>query len=563
MSAVGAILKARLQELRNAIVLSGRESALKIVVVSVLGLSFWVGLFAMFNESFRFVRNYTGDFNRVLLEHVMHLFFLTLAIMLVFSNAIISFATLFKAPETEFLASKPIRPDTLYACRAAESLAFSSWAFLALALPMLLAYGIQNDVRWMFYLWIAAFLPPFVLLPAAGGALLSLLITSVVPRHRGKALGVLILAAAAVAAALMVEMVRIRAGRGILTDEAVAAILSRLGFARNPLLPNYWITRGLLGAADGNTGEAVFFFLVLLSNAAFAAVLGFFLAGYLYPRAYSEAQGAGGARRRGAISPLDLLFPAADGRRGILASLVLKDAKSFLRDPVQWSQALIFFGLLAVYVANLRNFAYDLDHPFFRNLVGFLNLGATCMTMATLTSRFVFPLISLEGPRFWVVGTAPIERRNLLLSKFIFSLAGSLLVVEGLVLLSNFILKSDRMVFAMQAYMGAAVCVGLTGLSAGMGALFPNFRERSPSKIVSGFGGTLTLILSVFMVLAAIVPQAIVCHMALVPPEPDALSGSRLAWSVAATLGFATLLTASCACIPMRLGLRALERMEF
>ena len=34
----------------------------------------------------------------------------------------------------------------------------------------------------------------------------------------------------------------------------------------------------------------------------------------------------------------------------------------------------------------------------------------------------------------------------------------------------------------------------LSGLAVGLGALFPNFKEDNPSKIVSGFGGTLCLV---------------------------------------------------------------------
>jgi ABC-2 type transport system permease protein len=36
----------------------------------------------------------------------------------------------------------------------------------------------------------------------------------------------------------------------------------------------------------------------------------------------------------------------------------------------------------------------------------------------------------------------------------------------------------------------------LAGLAVGLGALFPNFKEDNPSKIVSGFGGTLCLVIS-------------------------------------------------------------------
>jgi len=49
----------------------------------------------------------------------------------------------------------------------------------------------------------------------------------------------------------------------------------------------------------------------------------------------------------------------------------------------------------------------------------------------------------------------------------------------------------------------------LSGLAVGLGALFPNFKEDNPSKIVSGFGGTLCLVvsfiyISVFIALLAL-----------------------------------------------------------
>ena len=37
---------------------------------------------------------------------------------------------------------------------------------------------------------------------------------------------------------------------------------------------------------------------------------------------------------------------------------------------------------------------------------------------------------------------------------------------------------------------------GEVALAVGLGAVYPNFREDNPSKIVSGFGGTLCLVLS-------------------------------------------------------------------
>ena len=101
--------------------------------------------------------------------------------------------------------------------------------------------------------------------------------------------------------------------------------------------------------------------------------------------------------------------------------LILKDLRTFRRDPAQWSQFLIFFGLLAFYFINIRRLSYDVQKPYWRNLISFLNLSVTALILSTFTSRFIFPLLSLEGRNFWVLGLLPLKRASILWGKFAFS----------------------------------------------------------------------------------------------------------------------------------------------
>jgi ABC-2 type transport system permease protein len=48
----------------------------------------------------------------------------------------------------------------------------------------------------------------------------------------------------------------------------------------------------------------------------------------------------------------------------------------------------------------------------------------------------------------------------------------------------------------------------LNALATGLGALYPNFREDNPSKIVSGFGGTFCLVSSFIYIVAAVILAA-------------------------------------------------------
>ena len=67
-----------------------------------------------------------------------------------------------------------------------------------------------------------------------------------------------------------------------------------------------------------------------------------------------------------------LFWLAPDAR-----ALAVKDLRMFCgRTPRNGSQSVMLFGLLGVYIINLRNFTHQMTSPFWdRTLVAFLNLG--------------------------------------------------------------------------------------------------------------------------------------------------------------------------------------------
>jgi hypothetical protein len=187
-----------------------------------------------------------------------------------------------------------------------------------------------------------------------------------------------------------------------------------------------------------------------------------------------------------------------------LRALAVKDLRMFWRDTTQWGQSVMLFGLLGIYIINLRNFTHQLTSPFWVNLVAYLNLTACSLNLATVTTRFVFPQFSLEGQRLWIVGMAPMGMARVVKTKYWLASALSLAVTLTLITLSCWLLK---MTWDRVALFGAVVTVmtfTLNGVAVGLGVLYPNLKEANPNKIVSGFGGTLCLVLSSFYIFASI-----------------------------------------------------------
>ena len=58
---------------------------------------------------------------------------------------------------------------------------------------------------------------------------------------------------------------------------------------------------------------------------------------------------------------------------------------------------LAFSGLMLLYFTNIRRFVENLV-GLYQNSISFLNLCAVALLLCTYTGRFMYPLLSLEGP---------------------------------------------------------------------------------------------------------------------------------------------------------------------
>jgi ABC-2 type transport system permease protein len=537
-----------------------RQSRFKVAVIALFSIGFWWTLHELFFRGLEFINGIAKGFNfETLLDAMLYIFFFALTVMLVFSNAVIGYSSYFKARETAFLLAKPLRPENVFLVKFAESLGFSSWAFLFLGTPLMAAYGRLLEAPWHFYFSSGVFLAAFMLIPAALGALLVLLVTVFLPRSRRGLLAGLVVAALAAGGIVAWKIATEHGQRGV--DLRLASeVFEHTRFSRLPFLPSYWLAKGILELAAGRTAAAAFFLGVIVANVAFLTALAHAASGTLLMRGWYASQGLRSARRYTGRNAVDVVVSALlfflDAR---VRAIVAKDLKSFLRDPVQWSQFLIFFGLLGIYFLNLRTFAYEDRDLFWKNLIAQMNLLATSLTLATFASRFIYPQLSLEGRRFWVVGMAPMEREKILFGKMALSFLCTLLISETLIAVSSVMLRTPLALAVLHAVSLFGICLGLSGLSVGLGALYPNFAEDNPSKIVSGFGGTLNLVLSLIFVLLVLASQAIPCFYYF---GRWALTGAQFRTIIVVAMSVIAAVSLAACLVPMSMALRAVRKLE-
>src|SRR6476646_7969889 len=180
--------RVRLRTVSTALGQALRRSRFRVTLVVVLSLLFWFGLFQLFSKGFEFLDLTIGDpiMMAQTIEAIYNVFFASLLMMLVVSSSIILYSGLYGSAEAEFLLTTPIRPQRIVLHKFQEAIVFSSWGFLLLGSPMLVAHGLRVAAPWYFFALIVPFMAAFVYIPGGLGAIVCLVFVHRVSRlhHR-------------------------------------------------------------------------------------------------------------------------------------------------------------------------------------------------------------------------------------------------------------------------------------------------------------------------------------------------------------------------------------------
>jgi ABC-2 type transport system permease protein len=413
--------------------------------------------------------------------------------LLAFSSLVGAFSQLYLADDLQALATYPIPPESLYSARFVQTAVSASWMVIPFGLPVFITAGLALHADPGYWPGLVGVMVGMVVLAAAVGVAASLVITSVLSarraRHIGIAAGSLLIGGLAVIARGLRPEQLVHPNEAAPLLEALAGLqgLDPAWLPHSWALDALWRHLGPGARADGHP-------LLLLLTAAVAA---FFVAGWLHrwlwPRAFSRAQEglhhdraatASGRRRARVVSVI------RPGSLEAVAELARKDRRTFVRDTAQWSQAVVLVAIVAVYVLNFSSIRAVSGAGLVTALgVHVLNLGLAGFVVLALGARFVFPAVSLEGPAFWLLRSAPLSVEDYLRAKTRMWTPPLLAFGSLLVLLTQRFLGAG----ALEALLGLAVLVpvtaGLVAVGTGLGARFPRFDADDPAAVATGFGG--------------------------------------------------------------------------
>ena len=415
--------------------------------------------------------------------------------LLLFSNLVTAFSTLYTAPDLPALISAPVSIARLYLARLTLTWIEASWMMLVFALPILAAIGPVLGAPWWYYPSLPAALLPLTVCCAAAGTMAAMVLARWLPVHRTRE-AVLILALFA----FLVVYVAFRLAEPERFFEPdgfpdLVALISTLRPHTAALTPPDWTTEIVFACARGEAGAITLTAGVSILAAATACVMGSWLARGVYLRGLMQAQeGRGrsvstaaiGARRRGRW---------ARPPRSLSRALSRRDTTLFFRTPAQWTQLLLVGALVLVYLLNFRYFRALGEGGVVGELGLFaVNYALGGLVITTLAARFIYPSVSLEGLAFWRIRAAPVTFGALLWSKARWGGGPLVLLAAIMAAASDWIVELPWWMVAVSAALSAMTAWALAALAVGFGALDPRFDVDAPARIASGMGAVIFML---------------------------------------------------------------------
>lgn len=493
-----SLLRPKWQMARNRTRHHQRGDVRRVAVVSVVALGFWSVAFVLALRLLRYFRG-AEDIGDLLSAKLLAMILLSFGSILLLSNTIAALSNFFLSRDLDQLAAAPVRSGALYRARLAETAMHSSWMVALLLVPLIGAYGVAYRAGADFVLFAVGVLVPFLLIPAAFGSGVTLLLVNVFPARRTRDLLSVI---AAMAIAGLVLLFRAARPEQLARPEGFANFMqfvAALDTPSSPWLPSEWVSEAIVKYLRGKAAWQPL--LRLWAVACALVAIGHVLYARGWRRAYSMAQE--GATKRGTARTQRPWLDRALAFLGPLRrELVLKELRVFARDSTQWSQLVLLAVLLVVYVANVRYLPLNGSGVtvLLRNLIPFLNLALAGFVLASIAARFVFPSVSLEGRALWLLRSSPLPVRELLWAKFWVGAIPLLVLALLLVGATNVLLEVQPFVHVVSLVSITALVFPLTALALGYGTFYPQYESENAAQIPTSFGGLLFMITAIGLI---------------------------------------------------------------
>lgn len=482
--------------------------------------SFAVGAFYFSN----YVTAYLLDDVKIglfLFHRFLGMLFFVFFITINLGNIVVSFSTLYRSPEVEFLLTNPVSHQNIFTIKFLDNFFYSSGTLFLVGFSVLLGYGYYFQYPWYFYPYVMfGILVPFMFLAGCLAVLVLLFVMMLASKINFRLLMALIVAVYLVQVYMYFKVT----GPVHLVREVmkyypyVDLYFGNLDPAIVKFLPNFWISEILYFFSIGKFTTVNGYTAMLLLTTAAAFIFLLLVGGkYFYSTWLTSLTLKTMGRKKIELRSNFFAF----GTRSIFSSqtevLLKKEFWQFVREPSQWIHFIVLMVLVIVFLSSISTLNLKLESPELMSVVYLVIFVFNIFLINSIALRFGFPMMSLEGKALWSLRSAPLKISKAYWVKFSLVAAFLLFIGSAIAFFSNvpnLFTQSVQGKFPWQVeYVTphvalqklAIASIGITLLAVitfvsmnfGLGTFYLNVSEKNPIRIASSQGATITFLLSV------------------------------------------------------------------
>jgi ABC-2 type transport system permease protein len=463
---------------------------IKLAITAGIGAAFLYGDFVLFRRLFGAVAEIeraSPFFALGLLRNLIALVFL-IAVVILFSSAMTAAIGAFFADlDLDTFHAAPMSKTRLVLARWFKTFAQSATVVYVFIVPMFVAFARQYHAPASLYPVVLVNLAILLAIPVTAGALVIIVLVRFFPVAHVHQVVATIAMLVLTVFVLALRMSRPERLFSEVTTDELRTVLRAVELPSIDRYPGTALADLMISTANGQppTANPTPKKIVLTFAILFAAFV--LIARRVYFAAFVRAREslAPAALGAGPITHLvdRILAPLSPPTRAMAG----KEVRTLTRDVAQWSQLFLMAALLFLYLYNIRLLPLGGDAR--ATIVAYANVGMAGFVVAAICLRFAYPSVSSEGRAFWMLQSAPVSYRRLLLVKvFVY---GAPLTILSLILtaFANVLLDANATVWTFTLLGASMLGVTLVTLGVGLGALAPNFAAENPLQVGLSLGG--------------------------------------------------------------------------
>jgi ABC-2 type transport system permease protein len=437
---------------------------------------------------------------------VLFMFFIAINV----GNMVVSFSTLYKSQEVFHLFTKPISFTNIFLIKFLDNFFYSSATLLLIITAVLLGYGNYfNFSFWIYPFILFLIVLPFMFTAGAAGVIILLAILRLSSKWGIKKVLITI---------GLVYVV------GIITFYFVSnpiKLVERVfdyyphidqyfGFLENSsvkFLPNYWVAESLYWISENRIERAIpFIYANLLTSILVFTVTLLLAKRWYYQTWLTSLKISSELKTQSNDRNLFFGFDKNSWVKGFDESILKREFWLFFREPSQWMHLLVMIFLITIFISSISGIdiiilkAYN---QYLKTIIFLIVSLFNVFLVASLSLRFVFPLISLEGEVLWKIRSAPIKFDQLLTLRLSIYFTVIFLIGQLISFFSNYQFPAQ---LAIVAQINAAITtITLVSLNFGMGGIFANYKEKNAIRLASSQGASITFLFTLLYLIIIIV----------------------------------------------------------